>query len=97
MGENHFAALPVLLYAIVAFMAGFAYYLLTLTLLKIHDNDSILKQGVGNKKKEMLSLYLYIAAIGFAYFIPLVSCGFFVLVSIMWLIPNKKIEKIIND
>ena len=96
MGVNHFASLPVLLYAIVSFMAGFAYYLLTLSLLKIHDNDSILKQGVGNKKKEMASLYLYLAAIGFAYFIPLVSCCLFVVVSITWLIPNKNIEKIIE-
>lgn len=98
MGENHFAPLPVLFYAIVAFMAGFAYYVLTLSLLKIHDDDSILIRSIGNRnrKKEMVSLYLYAAAIGFAYFIPLVSCCFFVIVSIVWLIPNKNIEKIIT-
>jgi uncharacterized membrane protein len=97
MGENHFAALPVLLYAIVAFMAGFAYYLLTLALFKIHDNDSLLKKGIGNKRKEMVSLYLYIIAIAVAYFVPLLSCAIFVIVSVMWLIPSKDIEKIIND
>jgi uncharacterized membrane protein len=97
MGENHFAALPVLLYAIVAFMAGFAYYLLTLALFKIHDKDSILRKGIGNKNKEMASLVLYTIAIGAAYFIPLLSCFIFVFVAIMWLIPNKNIEKIIND
>jgi uncharacterized membrane protein len=96
MGVNHFASLPVLFYAIVAFMSGFAYYLLTLALWKIHDNDSVLRKGVGNKKKEMVSLYLYLAAIGFACFIPFVSCCLFVIVSITWLIPNKNIEKIIT-
>jgi uncharacterized membrane protein len=97
MGTNHFAALPVLLYAIVAFMAGFAYYLLTVALFKIHDNDSLLKKGIGNKRKEMMSLYLYIIAVAAALFIPLLSCAIFVIVAVMWLIPNKEIEKIIND
>ncbi len=97
MGENHFAALPVLLYAIVAFMAGFAYYLLTLSLFQIHNNDSLLKRGVGNKRKEMLSLYLYIIAIAAALFIPFLSCAIFVFVAVMWLIPNREIENVFNE
>lgn len=96
MGENHFESLPVLLYSIVALMGGFAYYILTLTLLKIHDEDSTLAKAVGKNPKELISLVLYLIAIGFAFYYPSVSCAIFVGVAIMWLAPDKRIEKIIN-
>ena len=96
MGENHFAELPVFLYGIVAFMAGVAYYILSQILIKIHGKDSPLAKAVGKDTKGILSVVLYLAAIGFALFYPLVSCALFVAVAIMWLIPDKRIEKVIN-
>ena len=96
MGENDFASIPVLLYGIVALMAGVAYYILTLVLLKIHDKESTLAKAVGNNPKELISLVFYVIAIGFACFYPLVSCAIFVGVAIMWIAPDKRIEKIIN-
>jgi uncharacterized membrane protein len=93
MGGNHFAALPVLFYAIVAFMAGLAYNILTNCLFKIHDEDSILYKANKDKRKGLISAGLYFIAVCTAYFIPLFSCFIFVIVAIMWLIPNKKIEK----
>ncbi len=97
MGTSHFAALPVLCYSIVAFMSGFAYSILTKSLLKIHDEDSFLKKVLSNRRKELVSLILYSIATIIAYFLPLVSCAIFVLVAITWLIPDKNIEKIVKN
>ncbi len=96
MGENHFAALPVLFYGIVALMSGVAYYILSVQLIKTHGKDSTLAQAVGNDSKGIISVVLYLAAIGFALFYPMVSCVIFVSVAVMWLIPDKRIEKVIN-
>lgn len=96
MGENHFAAMPVLLYAIVALMSGIAYNILTECLSKIHEEDSVFKQANRNKRKGIVSTILYLLATILANFVPLVSCGIFVMVAIMWLIPNRDVEKIIK-
>ena len=96
MGVNHFAALPVLFYGIVALMAGVAYYILSQILIKIHGKESPLAKAVGKDTKGIISVILYLAAVGFALFSPMVSCAFFVSVAIMWLIPDKRIEKTIN-
>lgn len=96
MGENHFAPIPVLLYAIVALMSGFAYNILTETLSKIHEEDSVFKNANRNKQKGLASVGLYLLAAILAYFVPMVSCGIFVIVAIMWLIPNRDVEKVIH-
>jgi uncharacterized membrane protein len=97
MGTTHFSALPVLSYSIVSFMSGFAYSILTQSLLKIHEEDSFFKKAISNKRKEFLSLILYSISTMIAYFLPLVSCAIFVLVAIIWFIPDKNIEKIIKS
>lgn len=97
MGENHFASLPVLLYSIVALMSGVAYYILSQVLIKIHGEDSLLAIAVGKDKKGIISVVLYLIAVGFACFYPIVSCTMFVGVAIMWLIPDKRIEKVLNS
>jgi uncharacterized membrane protein len=97
MGTTHFAALPVFCYSIVAFMSGFAYSILTKYLSKIHDDRSIFNKSVSTKRKESISLYLYIFAVLIAYFYPLVACAVFAFVAIMWLIPDKNVEKVIKS
>lgn len=96
MGKTHFAALPVLFYSIVAFMSGFAYTFLTHTLSKIHEEDSIFIKANKDKRKGIMSLILYFAAGCFAYFLPMVSCAMIVLVAVMWLVPNRNLEKVIK-
>jgi uncharacterized membrane protein len=97
MGENNFASLPVLLYGIVSFMAGIAYYILTIALIKTHGKESLLAKAVGIDKKGLISCVLYLIAILFACFYPMVSCAIFVGVAIMWLIPDKRIENLFNE
>jgi uncharacterized membrane protein len=96
MGESHAAKLPVLLYGIIVFMAGVAYYILSLCLLKIHDTDSLLARAIGKDFKGVLSLVLYSTAIGFSFFNTTISCVLYVVVAIIWLIPDKRIEKTLN-
>ena len=96
MGENNFESLPVLLYSIVAMMSGFAYYILTLQLVKIHDKESPLSKAVGKDKKGFISVILYIVAVALACFYPAISCAIFIGVVIMWLVPDKRIENTIT-
>ena len=96
MGESHAAKLPVLLYGIIVFMAGVAYYILSLSLLKIHDTDSLLARAIGKDFKGILSLVLYSTAIGFSFFNTTISCVLYVVVAIIWLIPDKRIEKTLD-
>jgi uncharacterized membrane protein len=96
MGEHSFDKHPVALYGFVLWMCGLAYYLLVRSLLKLHDEQSVLAQAVGNIKKEMASLYLYTAAIPLAFFVPLISTIIYAVVAAMWLIPDRRIENRIS-
>ncbi len=95
MGENDFAKLPVLLYGIIVLMAAVSYTILSNLLLKVHGPDSVLAKALGKDLKGIISLVFYLSAIGFACFYPLVSCAIFAIVAIIWLIPDKRIEKIL--
>jgi len=91
MGE-HFSTIPVALYGVVLWMSALAYYIMVLTLLAHHDQDSLLVSAIGNKQKEMLSLYIYTAAIPLAFVAAWVSALLYVVVAIMWLVPDRRIE-----
>jgi uncharacterized membrane protein len=93
MGENAFASLPVAIYGIILFMAALAYYLLTRLLIAHHGQDPTLALAVGKDSKGILSLVFYAIAIAFAFYIPWLSLAFYVLVAMMWFIPDKRIEK----
>lgn len=95
MGENEFAALPVALYGVVLFMDGFAYLLLARALLAIHSKDSVLARAMGSDMKGKASQVLYILAIPLAFVSPWISCGVYVLVAVMWFIPDQRIERIL--
>lgn len=92
MGENHFAPLPVAIYGVVMLMSGVAYYLLVRALLGNHGRDSALARAIGEDRKGMLSLVLYAVAIPLALIAPLASCGLYALVSVIWLVPDRRIE-----
>ncbi len=91
-GENHFAEIPVAAYGFILFMSGFAYYLLTNTIIRHHGHSSILAEAIGKDRKGKLSVMLYALAIPIALFFPLVALGIYFLVAIIWLIPDARIE-----
>lgn len=93
MGENHFGASPVALYGVVMLMAGFAYFLLSQSLVAIHSAESRLVVAVGKDRKGIASLVLYIAAILVSIYLPWAAIVLYIVVAIMWLIPDKRIEK----
>jgi len=93
MGENHFAAMPVAVYGVVLLACGGAYRLLTLALLRHHGKDSLLAAALGSDFKGNASLYIYLAAVLVATYIPWLACALYGVVSIMWLIPDRRIEQ----
>ena len=97
MGESQFGAWPVAAYGIVLIMAGAAYYLLTRVLIARHGEESALAAAVGRDFKGLLSLFIYAVAIGTAFFDARVACGLYVVVAVMWLIPDKRIETTLTE
>jgi uncharacterized membrane protein len=93
MGENHFAPWPVALYGVLLLFAALAYYLLTKTLIAHHGNDSTLAASIGSDRKGRVSLLLYVAAVPLSFVKPWAACGCYVLVAVMWLLPDPRIEK----
>jgi uncharacterized membrane protein len=93
MGENGFAAVPVALYGVVLLFAAIAYFILTRALLRIHAADSRLAVALGSDFKGKISIVIYIAAIGLAFVRSWLACVLYVAVVIMWLVPDRRIEK----
>lgn len=93
MGENHFAAWPVALYGVVLLMAGTAYYILTRALIRQHGKASTIATALGNDFKGKISLVIYLLSIALAFENAWISCGLYVLVAVIWLIPDRRIEK----
>ena len=92
MGENNFATMPSVFYGGVLWIAGLAYYILVRTLIAHHDADSVLAKAIGRDEKGIRSLYIYTVAIILAFFIPWAAMALYVIVAIMWLVPDRRIE-----
>ena len=93
MGENGFAAVPVALYGVVLLCAAIAYFILTRALLRIHPANSTLAVALGRDFKGKISIVIYVAAIGLAFVRSWLACALYVAVAIMWLVPDRRIEK----
>jgi uncharacterized membrane protein len=93
MGQNNFAAWPVALYGAVLMCAGIAYYILARALVRLHGQDSVLATALGQDFKGKLSVVLYALGIPLAFIATWLSCGLYVVVAVMWLIPDRRIEK----
>ncbi len=93
MGENHFATRPVALYGVALLCPAIAYYILTHALIAHHGRDSELARALGRDGKGKISVVIYAAAIPLAFLHPMIACGLYVLVAILWLIPDRRIEK----
>jgi len=97
MGENHFAAMPVALYGVVLLLAAIAYFVLTRTLILSHGQNSTLANALGQDLKGKLSVLIYAVAIPIAFAIPLLASALYILVAVMWLVPDRRIEKTLNS
>jgi len=93
MGENHFAPLPTALYGLVLMMAGVAYYILSLTIIRSQGPSSKLKAAVGDDAKGKISVVLYLLAIPLAFVNQLISDAIYVFVALWWLVPDRRIEQ----
>jgi uncharacterized membrane protein len=93
MGANHFAAWPVALYGTVLLLAGFAYFILTRALIAHHGRDSALATALGRDFKGKASLVFYAVAIPLAFVNSWFAGALYVLVAVMWLIPDRRLEK----
>jgi uncharacterized membrane protein len=97
MGENHFASLPVALYGSVLLLAGVAYFVLSRALIRRHGEESALAKALGRDFKGKISVAAYAVAIALAFFSPSMACGIYVLVAVLWLIPDRRIENVLAE
>jgi TMEM175 potassium channel family protein len=93
MGENDFAPLPVMAYGAVMLMAAIAYSILVRVLIAADGESSMLARAIGSDLKGNLSLAFYAAAIAFAFVLNWISLALYVLVALMWLVPDRRIER----
>jgi uncharacterized membrane protein len=93
MGENDFAQQPVAVYGVVMLMSGVAYYILTRTLIRHHGPESPLRAAVGSDFKGIASLLIYAIAIAASFGNRWVALAMYVGVALMWLIPDRRIER----
>ena len=93
VGENHVDAWPVALYGIVLLCAAIAYYILTRVLIHVHGQGSKLAKSVGKDTKGKISIVVYAAAVPLAFVQPWIASVGYVIVAVMWLIPDPRIEK----
>jgi uncharacterized membrane protein len=93
MGENHFAAWPVAMYGIVLLLAAVAYFVLSKTLIKLHGRGSTLATSIGSDRKGKISIVIYAAAIPLAFVEGWIAGACYVAVAILWLIPDRRIER----
>lgn len=97
MGENHFQKNPVALYGIVLLMAALSYRLLAYFVVKNEGKNSTVSKALGNDRKGNASILLYVLGVGCSFLDPFLAISIYVFVAIIWFVPDKRIEKLIND
>jgi uncharacterized membrane protein len=93
MGENDYAPLPVAVYGVMLLSAGIAYSILSKSLIAHHGKNSVLAKSIGNDWKGKVSLLVYALAIPLAFVRPWIACACYAFVVVMWLLPDRRIEK----
>jgi len=98
MGKNHFAPITVALYGVALLMPALAYYILQTLVVKNHLHPEAFEQAHQKQNvKGQISLVCYILAIAMAFYYTPISGILFVLVALMWIIPDKNIEKVFSE
>jgi uncharacterized membrane protein len=96
MGENHFAPWTVALYGVILLFASTAYFILARSLISLHGKKSVLANALGRDFKGQISTVLYLVAIPLALVRWWIACSLYILVAVMWLVPDRRIEKKLN-
>jgi len=97
MGENLFTGSTVALYGVVLLFAGIAYVILVRALLSLHGSQSLLAIAMGRDFKGKISLVLYLAGIALSFVNNWVAFAIYAFVAVMWLVPDKRIERRVSD
>jgi len=97
MGENHFAPLPTALYGGVLLMAGSAYWILAHCLIAAEGPDSLLARAIGKDRKGVLSVVIYAIAMPLAFIQEWLAQALYVVVALIWLVPDTRIERRLID
>jgi uncharacterized membrane protein len=95
MGENHFAALPTALYGVALLMPAIAYFVLQQLIIAAQGPSSVLKRAIGGDWKGKASPILYAIAIPTAFWSRWISLSLYVLVALIWFVPDRRIERIV--
>lgn len=93
MGENHFAKWPVILYGVILFMAGVAYYFLAHSLVRVHGKESTIGKALGSDRKGVLSVVIYALGIAAAFYNAYLGFAAYIIVTAIWFIPDKRMER----
>ena len=93
MGENHFASAPVALYGIILLLSAIAYTILVQSLVSLHGPDSFLANALGADFKGKISVVLDLIAVPLAFIRPWVAFAIYGFVAVMWLVPDRRIER----
>jgi uncharacterized membrane protein len=96
VGHNHLSPAPTALYGVVLLLAAVAYFILQQTIIASQGNESILKRAVGRDIKGKMSPILYAAAIPLAWYQPWISAALYVFVALVWLVPDRRIERVLR-
>ena len=97
LGDNFPAALPVAVYGVALLMPAIAYYLLQTAIVHRHGRHSALAVALGSDLKGKISPLLYLTAIGLAFVNAWLSIALYVLVAAIWLVPDRRIEKVVGE
>jgi uncharacterized membrane protein len=97
LGENHVAVLPTVLYGVVLLLAAMAYYLLQSVIVAEQGQGSALRAALGRDLKGKLSPVIYAVAIGVAFVNPWLAICLYVVVALMWLVPDRRLESRLNQ
>jgi uncharacterized membrane protein len=97
MGENHFAEMPVALYGAVLLMAGVAYFILSRALIRHEGLNSVIATALGTDVKGKASVWIYAAAIPLAFVNRWLAFGLYVFVAMLWFIPDRRIERVLDE
>jgi uncharacterized membrane protein len=96
MGENRFAAGPTALYGCVLFGAAISYSIMVHMLLRHHESDSSLARAIGKDVKGTASMALYAISIPIALVLPILSWLIYIVTAIVWLVPDRRIERVLE-
>ncbi|MGA9649135.1 TMEM175 family protein [Pedobacter sp.] len=97
MGENHFSLWPVVMYGVILFLAALAYSLLVIAVKRTEGKASVIAEAIGSDIKGKLSVLLYLLGVAASFINPWFGVGIYIIVAGIWFIPDKRIERAMQD